>query len=327
MKPSLPRYVRRTVLSLACMVFLYCTAFSQHLILGSERTKVEVGLNFGPSFFLGDLGGNFGRGTTFLKDLNLEETQLLKGAFLTVYPNEWLGWRIAGQLTYLSGEDHIINTDGEHETYRKERNLDFKSKVWELYTGIEFFPTMMFDKYGDYNPRLKPYGFVGIGVFHFNPKGSLEDANGYKQWYELKPLRTEGQGMAEYPDVKPYKLTQINIPLGVGIKYQVNDKVTLGTELLYRKTFTDYIDDLSTNYIDPYYFDVYLDPAQATIARKISDKTSSLIPANRTRPGEQRGNVNNNDAYFSTVIKIGFQLNSDSYSRNARRQTRCPHMY
>ena len=331
MKPYLPNLLCKAMLALICMVFLHTRTFSQHLVLGNEKLKIEAGLNFGPTFFLGDLGGNYGKGTTFLKDLNLEETKLMKGAFISVYPTDWLGFRVAGQITYVSGKDDIINTDGEHETYRKERNLDFKSKIWEAYAAVELYPLMMFNLYDDYNPRLKPYGVLGVGVFNFNPQGSLTASNGTKTWYNLQPLRTEGQGMTEYPSRKIYNLTQINIPMGFGLKYDLSDRVTIGTEFLYRKTFTDYIDDLSTTYIDPIYFDNYLSVQDASIARKIHDKTNSLTtPGNRTIPGEQRGNAKNMDAYFSTVLKVGIrfgQIYGSSSERNAARQTRCPHFY
>ncbi len=330
MKPYLPNCLYKLLLTFTFIVFLHSVSFSQHLILGNEKFKIEAGLNFGPTFFLGDLGGGYGKGTTFLKDLNLEETRFMKGAFVSIYPADWIGLRVAAQITYLSGQDNNITTDGIHEAYRKERNLDFKSNVWELYTAIEVFPLMMFNKYDDYDPRLKPYGFAGIGLFKFNPMGSLTATNGNKTWYELQPLRTEGQGMSEYPDKKPYNLTQINIPMGVGLKYELSDRVNLATELLYRKTFTDYIDDVSTTYINENFFDNYLSAPNAAIARKIHDKAVALTPANRTAPGVQRGNATNNDAYFSTVIKLGIKL-GDTYGsaeqRNAARQTRCPHFY
>ncbi len=327
MKPFLPANVRKPMLTLLCMVFLYCTGFSQHIIFGN-KFKVEAGLNFGPTFFLGDLGGNQGKGTPFLKDINLELTKMMKGAFISVYPADWIGLRVAGQYTYVAGEDNIINTTGVDESWRKQRNLDFRSKMWEVYAALELYPTLMFNRDGN-DPRLKPYGFIGGGIFHFNPEGSIKASSGGKGWYELHPLRTEGQGMAEYPDKKPYSLTQFNVPMGVGIKYQLSERVNLGTELLYRKTFTDYIDDVSTTYIDPYYFDQYLSPADALTARKIHDKTVSIVTnVTRYQPGTQRGNSQNMDAYFSTVVKLGVRLGFiDNENNRARRQTRCPLLY
>ena len=332
MNPALLKVISKLLLLFFCIVFIHVNVYSQHIVFGNKKFKVEAGLNFGPTFFLGDLGGNHGKGTTFIKDVNLELTKMMKGAFISIYPADWLGLRVAGQFTYVSGSDGIISTTGIHESWRKQRNLDFKSNMWEVYTAIELFPTLMFNKYDDFDPRLKPYGFFGIGLFHFNPKGSITSTNGTKTWHELHPLRTEGQGMAEYPAKKSYNLTQINIPMGFGVKYQLSDKINIGTELLYRKTFTDYVDDVSTTYINPNYFDNYLSASDARTARKIHDKTFGIVTPGITRyaPGTQRGNSKNMDAYFSTVVKVGVQLGQtygSAQERNAARQTRCPHFY
>jgi hypothetical protein len=332
MKPTLLKPVLKSMLLPLFSILFFTKTNAQHFTFGSDKIKIEAGLNFGPTFFLGDLGGNQGKGTSFIKDINLELTKFMKGAFISVYPNNWMGLRLAGQLTYVAGKDNLIDTKGVNELWRKQRNLDFKSSVWEVYGAVELFPTMMFNKYNDYDPRLKPYGFVGLGVFHFDPMGSITASNGVQTWYRLQPLRTEGQGMTQYPNSKEYQLTQINIPMGGGLKYEVSDRVNIGFELLYRKTFTDYMDDVSTRYIDPKYFDQYLSPADAVIARKISDKTFGIVTPGVTRyaPGTQRGNVKNKDAYFSTLLKVGIKLGANYSSpeaRNAARQTRCPHFY
>ena len=279
-------------------------------------------------FFLGDLGGNSGKGTNDIKDVNLEFTKLMKGIFVTAYPKDWLGIRLAADVTYLEGSDDIINTTGINELYRKQRNLDFKSTVLEGYLALELFPTMMLRRDKEYQPKLRPYGLVGIGVFHFNPKGSLTDAAGNKSWYALQPLRLEGQGMTEYPEVKPYKLTQINIPIGAGLKYYASERINLSTEVLYRKTFTDYIDDVSKSYIDPNNFKKYLSASDAAIAYQLSDKVQPIIFPGMTRfpAGNQRGDTKNGDTYFSLVLKLGIRLGPLNES-NVLRQTRCPSVY
>jgi hypothetical protein len=254
MKPSLPNFVSKTLLLSTICLSLIGKSHSQAFIFGNEKIKFEAGLNFGPSFFLGDLGGNAGKGTNNLKDLNLEFTKLMKGAYITMYPNKWLGLRLAASLTYLEGDDAAINTPGHNELYRKQRNLNFRTNVLEANISAEIFPTMFFSNDPENQPRLRPYGVIGIGMFHFDPEGSLTDSRGNKTWYKLHPLRTEGQGLAKYPNSKPYDLTQINIPFGGGVKYYISERVNAGIEVLYRKTFTDYIDDVSQQYIDPNYF-------------------------------------------------------------------------
>lgn len=327
MKPFLHKFVGKHIPLLLICFICYSHSSAQSLLFG-KKIKWEVGLNFGPSFFLGDLGGNSGKGTNNLKDMNLEFTKLMKGGFVTMYPKDWIGLRLAANITYLEGSDDIITTKGINELWRKQRNLDFKTNVFEAYAALEIFPTMIFQRDKSYSPKLRPYGLVGVGVFNFDPKGSITDASGNKTWYKLHSLRIEGQGMPEYPDSKPYKLTQLNIPLGAGIKYYASERINLSTEILYRKTFTDYIDDVSRNYIDPVNYNKYLSAADAVLAYKLSDKSIGIIYPGMTRypPNTQRGDPKDGDTYFSLVLKLGIRLGPIDQSSELR-QTRCPAVY
>lgn len=304
-------------------------SFSQHLMFQTGSVNWEAGFHIGPSFFLGDLGGKVGKGTTFIKDLNYQFTSLIKGVFITAYPSDIFGIRLAAQTGSLEGDDAVISTKGVDELWRKQRNMDFRTKISEAYIAAEIFPLMLLSSVAEREPKLRPYGLIGIGIFHFNPQGSLTDASGNKTWYYLHPLRTEGQGFKEYPDKKPYSLTQLNMPLGGGLKYYASDRLTLSLEFLHRKSFTDYIDDVSTTYIDPNLFANYLSAQDAAIARAISDKTVGIVTPGITRyaPGVQRGNPKQNDSYFSILLKFGIQIGAQYGSdadRRAAHQTRCP---
>ena len=329
MKKRLPSFLGIFALIHTFILLSPGSSGAQSIRFGNGRMHWEAGLNIGPSVFMGDMGGNQGKGTHFLKDLNLEFTKVMKGAFVTMYPDTWIGFRLAAQIGQLEANDNIINTKGEDELYRRQRNLDFKSSLAEVYIATEFYPTLLLNRYEDYEPRLQPYSVIGLGFFHFNPKGSLMEADGSKSWHALQPLRTEGQGMKEYPGRTPYKLTQVNVPVGLGMRYIVSERVNMSFEVLYRKTFTDYIDDVSTDYIDPNLFDVYLPPADAAIARRIHDKLYSNVVTPgilRTMPGVQRGNPKQNDAYFSMFLKFGVRLGDIFESQEARsavRQVKC----
>jgi hypothetical protein len=324
----------QTVFKHTCCILILSFLFtvkgsSQSVIFQTGKVVWEAGINVGPSFFLGDLGGNAGKGTRFIKDVNLQFTNIMKGVFVAAYPADWFGFRAALQTGSLEADDAAVTTKGVDELWRKERNLDFRSNISEVYVAAEIFPLMMFPGIAESAPRMRPYGVIGIGMFHFNPQGSLTDANGNKTWYDLHPLRTEGQGMTEYPNSKPYSLTQYNIPMGAGIKYYLSDRFNISTEVLYRKSFTDYIDDVSTNYIDPNLFDKYLSAQDAAIAKQIHDKMYAINSTGLTRyaPGTQRGNVNQDDAYFSFLMKFGVRLGGiyeNDIQRNAAHQLRCP---
>ena len=115
--------------------------------------------------------------------------------------------------------------------------------------------------------------------------------------------------------------------MGFGFKYYIKENMFIGLEVLHRKLFTDYVDDVSKNYIDPIYFDAYLSAADAATARRLNYRgTYSWIGRPSDVVGEQRGDPKQNDAYFSTIIRLGWRLNSNEYS-GATRQLRCPKFY
>ena len=87
------------------------------------------------------------------------------------------------------------------------------------------------------------YFSVGVGVFWFNPKALYGGT-----WYELQKLGTEGQGLPN--GAKKYSRISISIPMVIGVRFIVGKKMTIGLEYNFRKTFTDYIDDVSTTYYD-----------------------------------------------------------------------------
>jgi len=294
--------------------------------VGFLNGKYELGLNLGPSFFLGDLGGTRGKGKPFVKDVNFPFTKLMKGLYLNYYPAEWIGFRLAANIGTLEADDATIKTNGKDEYERKKRNLKFKSSLSEAYFAMELYPTVFLEQYDGLQFKFRPYGIVGIGMFHFNPKGQYIASNGDTKWVELQPLKLEGQGMSQYPTRQEYKLTQMNIPMGFGVKYYLKESMYIGLEILHRKTFTDYIDDVSTKYIDPALFSSYLTPTQATYARQLMYRENLINPTvSRRYINQQRGDPTENDAYFSGLIRAGWRLNGDNTPNGrAKRQLRCP---
>ena len=179
------------------------------------------------------------------------------------------------------------------------------------------------DDPSDVYHKLRPYGVAGLGVFHFNPKGTNPFTG---ELVELRPLRLEGQGFAGYPDRKQYSLWQPNIPLGVGVKYFLNDNISLGLEVIYRKTFTDYIDGVSTTYVGKAAFDAnasLFTPSQLALAKIMTDKSNngSGGAPYYGQPGDKRGDSKQKDAYYTFGIKLGVRIGSNNSFNNS---TRCP---
>ena len=154
----------------------------------------------------------------------------------------------------------------------------------------------------------------GIGYYSFNPQTIL---NG--RVVKLKPLSTEGQGFVEYPDRKPYKLQQVNFPIGAGVKYELSSRLSLRAEFLYRILATDYLDDLSTKYIDQSLFSKYFTGTQLADALALNDRRR-IDPEYPINPlgGQIRGKATNNDAYFSFNIKIGLNFGREEINKPRR---------
>lgn len=305
---------------LICLLTLF-SLHSRSQSISTANGKIEVGLGLGPMFFLGDLGGSAGVGKTFIKDLDLPLTKLNKGVYLNFYPAEWLGFRLAGNLGYVEGNDAEAPAKGGAEMDRRERNLNFRSKIKEAYVALEFYPTFFMEKYDGLEGKFRPYVVGGVGVYNFNPE--TKDVDG--SWVKTAPLRLEGQGFAQYPDSKPYKLTQMNLLMGFGVKYYLKENMYIGLEILHRKLFTDYVDDVSHNYyIDPIHFDANLSPADAVKARRLYYRGIYTFPTSRPyQEFAERGDPSQNDAFFSSIIRLGWRLNNNASLKHLK----CPVFY
>jgi hypothetical protein len=275
--------------------------------------------------YLGDLGGHLGKGTTFLKDYNMNTTKMSVGVFGSIYPTQYLGLRLSATFGSVEGSDANIKPKGGDEDTRFLRNLDFRSNIAEGSILGEFYPTVFLeDDPEDVPGRLRPYGVLGIGVFHFNPQGTyINPVDNDTYWVDLRPLHTEGEGFPDYPDRKEYALTQINIPMGFGIKYFLSENVNVSFEIVHRKLFTDYLDDVSTKYINPADFYKYLPAQQAAIAVAVSNKSPEGYNTPGYQPGDKRGDPTQNDAYFTAQFKMAFTIGGTTRER-WRNSTHCP---
>lgn len=247
----------------------------------------------GVSNYQGDLGPSNLR-------VSLGKTHASVGGFLRYNFNDYLTGRVNLAYATLSGDD---------ARYDRGRNLSFRSSILE-FAAIGEFNIMGYQPYALQRP-FSPYIFVGIGFTHFNPRTKLDG-----EWIELQPLGTEGQGIEGYPS--PYSLFTLAIPVGGGLKYAINDKWNIGIEMGVRKVFTDYLDDVSTSYVDP---DLLL----------ANNGELSAILSNRSgvevNPGDARGNPDSDDWYVITAITVSYNFIDNGLvgvRSRSRRRGGCP---
>ncbi len=259
----------------------------------------EASVVGGMTNFFGDLGGNRGVGKPFIKDFNGPASRPLAGLSLNYFKYSWLSIKAIVNYTTLTGADSLIKNTGDAERWRYYRNLSFRSRAIEGSINAEIYPVMLFDKDIEIH-TFSPYIGAGIGLFHFNPKTYYQG-----QWVALKPLHTEGEGFAEYPDRKPYHLLQFYIPVTIGLKIYINNTFAVSAGFIFRKTFTDYIDDIHTTYIDPALFDKYLSPSQAVLAKALYSR--SITPW-KVKPNIFKANPNDNDSYVTLFFTLSVRF-------------------
>ncbi len=276
-----------------------------------NRPQKQITFAIGASNFLGELGGANQIGTFFVKDLE----------FSTTKPSAALGYRYKfNQLFALSGGFHYLAVKGNDnlttEPFRQNRNLSFKSNIFELSIQGEIYFTKeqqghlyrIKNAKGRKSYKLQVYAFGGIGGFYFNPKAQY-----HGKWVALQPLGTEGQGLPDGP--KKYSRVSICIPYGLGVSEAIGKEWSIGIEFGIRKTFTDYIDDVSGNYYD----NNVIRQQNGAMAADLADPSLAHYPAslggdatglNQTVAGQQRGDPTHKDAYMFTNITVTYKLKS-----------------
>jgi hypothetical protein len=247
----------------------------------------EFGFGVGAGHYFGDLNTR----------ANLNRPKVAATAFFRKNLSNYIAARVGISFAQLGYSD-IYN---DHNKYMNSRNLSFNSRVWELTVqgDFNFFRFMP----GEPEYSFTPYITFGAGVFSYDPYAYLLDEKIF-----LRPLGTEGQGSALYPDRKSYGTTALCIPFGGGIKYSLNDRINIGLEVLHRFTNTDYLDDVSKTYVDPAVFPLNPDGSQS-VGYLMSDRSYELGPRVGI-PGRQRGNSRQKDQFVTAMLHVSFNLQS-----------------
>lgn len=289
---------KAVLLLLVCIVLSPAVSEAQRW----KRERYEFSFGAGITNFLGELGGANQIGTHYFKDLEWSQSRLALAVGLRYKLSNYFA--LKSHLTYgrVSGDDKLTE-----EFFRNYRNLSFFSDIYEFNVNFEgaFQQEQIGHRYrlrkvrGLRGYELYTYAFVGVGIFHMDPK-----ANYQGNIVRLQPLGTEGQGLVA--SRSKYSLFQMCIPMGIGFKYTLDRQWGVGLELGIRKTFTDYIDDVSTTYFDFSSYPGAYDPLAPILADQSNHSiTGSLSP---TAPGAQRGDNRKNDTYMFAVFSINYKF-------------------
>ncbi|OFX74454.1 MAG: hypothetical protein A2X12_08800 [Bacteroidetes bacterium GWE2_29_8] len=271
-----------------------------------KRFRNEIHYFIGASNFLGDLGGANQIGTNGLRDFDFPAIRPGGGIGYSYKLTQGISYRTTIIAGYLSGDDKLTK-----ESFRNNRNLNFRTPIIESTAQLVF--TMTREREG-HRYRLKgvkgwkyinvtSYIFGGSGGFYFNPQG--KDNN--NKWNNLKPLSTEGQGFVATR--KPYALFQPLIVIGLGFRRNISREFAIGLEYGMRKTFTDYVDDVSLTYFD----NATLTSSKGDIAGYLADPSLHNPGGGDTNPGQQRGDLSDKDAYMFMFLTLTYKPNNRDF--------------
>lgn len=247
--------------------------------------------------------GVWGGITNYFGDLNQKASFKCVGPGAGIFYRYNIKYRGAWRTSFNWGiaqfDDAVTNTE-----WNRQRNLSFRTQIFDVTSMIEF-NFLKYDK-GSKKHWFTPYLGTGLSVFFFNPQAQY---NG--QWYYLQPLGTEGQNDPSYSGVKKYKLFSFAIPIVGGFKFSFAKNWNVAIEAGIRKTFTDYLDDVSGKY--PSYASL---PGGSTgLAAALSDRSGEVNNGEKIgKAGYQRGQSPESDVYLMGGITISYTF----------MKTRCP---
>lgn len=260
------------------------------IIIGTSITKAqywEIGGIIGVSNYFGDLQSTH---------MEPSEYNLAYGLYGRINLNRHFAGKVSLIRGQISGDDYNSNTPSG----RRQRNLTFHSDIYEFAITGEF----NLISYDIRNDKIAAfYLFGGVAGFYFDPTALY---NG--DLYHLQKLGTEGQYLDGSP-IEPYSLFQFAIPMGVGTKFNISDRSNIGVEIGFRKTFTDYLDDVSSVYPDIEVLDS-ADPTAAALSYR-SPEYYEVTQKDLGNPvGRTRGNPEKMDWYFIMGVTLSVNLGS-----------------
>ena len=274
----------------------------------SAQYKWDIGLHLGGANYLGEMGGVEKSRRDFVWDMKLGQTRWAVGPFARYKINRTIS--VNGGFLYMriQGAD-ALSTNRE----RVGRNLNFRNDMFEFYVRPEF--TIYQDNdlggRGRYRTDFRLFAYVGAALYYSNPKGQI---NRTGEFFALQPLQTE---LVDYSQIG------FAIPAGIGFHFTKQRRHRFGMDLGWRTTFTDYLDDVSTEYQNP----DLMPGGVGGLADQLADQSSYAIALDPTLPSEyqygywpddsdgslnKRGDPTHNDSYMTLTFTYSYVLKGQS---------------
>jgi hypothetical protein len=251
-------------------ILTFClTSFFQPTVYAQ---RVEIGINMGAANYVGDLAPS----------MVMSETKFSGGLFGRYNISSSIAFTGSMNISRLAGSDQNVDMN-------KSRNLSFRSNISEFSGVFEF----NYFKYGLHvlDKTITSYVFLGIGVLNFNPQAFINN-----QWVDLQNIQTEGVS---------YNTACVIVPFGMGFKWRLSKHIAVESSIGFRKTYSDRIDDVSSEYAD---FNEQIQQ-KGMIAAYLTDRSAELNNGTpQFKAGYRRGNDDFNDWYMIANVSLSCRI-------------------
>jgi len=293
------------------LVCLSCSVvFAQHANYNTQKNwslnKSEVVFTLGATQFNGDLGGGVGVGKDYsMRDINWLSTGYQFGLGLRKRFHPLLATTSNLKVFTLKGDDAL-----SMNAIRNARNLNFRSFNIQIEQKIEFIiasnekfspSNFLLGNYPTRNKSQQLYVFSGVGLMYFSNQGYYNKPGEESKWVNLRKLKTEGV---------TYSPLTMTVPLGIGFRVGISRTWRLGIEFSYNKTFSDYIDDVSSVYVSPSSFN---DPMAAYLSNPSDLSVTQGNGFNWFGEGYQRGDSKQKDAFYHANFVLSKNITYKDY--------------
>ena len=210
--------------SIKAITFILIYNLFQSAHAQDNSRPYEFGLAGGLSVYQGDLTPNpLGSFETMRFAINLHAGKVLNRFFMV---------RANFIYSELRGDDRIY----DHPAYRKQRNFNFQSPLSELSVLLLYNP--LGKNYS--NKGFSTYIFAGAGLSLLSIK---RDHSAFNPAYFGDGSDLSQRIAVDDAHIPPHSIPAV--PVGVGIRYNLTERIAVNAETSYRFLFTDYLDGFS----------------------------------------------------------------------------------
>jgi len=286
-------------------LLLVCIVIQSHAFAQQNKDKRGRYHSFGVqgigSYFFGDVSSGI---------------KTIRSGFGTQYLNKITpAFSITVDVNYirlLADDESVSNVRKASSSAAYIRNLHVRNDVIEfgIHARYELFPC---NDYFSKRKKINAFATIGLGLLYTNPQA--KDSTGH--WRNLRSIHTENHSYSSYTAY---------IPVSVGLQYKLTNHIDLEFEFGYRFTFTDYLDDVKGQYVDPsqlqssdarYFANRSAEPTdqfnghsrdlnyiQNGLGYPIVTSPDGYSYVSSTAPGQPRGTRFGLDGYFVAMVRI-----------------------